>query len=268
MKGKQILDIVDLDIEDWSSYGLLGQRLSTIRKRVTLPPMFVISSAVFKDLVVDDDMPDGKHIPWEVELDIAKRVDEFESPVVRFLSSASYEYALPPLTTAGSKSDLIVGVDSLMRSFYAEEEVRTRERMGVPQFDVSVIVQKLLDPKSSGRLTQSETDTRIIAVHGLPMNLEDADSFIVNMEGELTYHATSEQEKKWVLGENDVEQVEIEEGHRDAHKLTEKQVVRLASVGKKILEECGEEIVIEWNLVRNSFYVLALYPTKIVVTER
>jgi phosphoenolpyruvate synthase/pyruvate phosphate dikinase len=268
MKGREILNLVDLDVEDWGLYGLLGQRLSLIRKKATLPPMFIISSEVFKNLVEDDCIPDGKHMPWEIEMDIAKRVAKLDSPVARVLSSASYEYSPPPFATAGSKSGVIVSVDSLMRSFCEDEEVKTRERMGVPQFDVAVIIQKMFDPKSSGRLTQSEKDTRIIAVHGLPLNLEDADSFIVNMEGEQTYEANAEQEKKWILGEEGVEQVEIEEGAQDAHKLTENQVSRLASLGKKILEECGEEMVVEWYLVRNSFYVAALYPTKIVVTER
>jgi phosphoenolpyruvate synthase/pyruvate phosphate dikinase len=268
MKGREILNLVDLDVEDWSLYGLLGQRLSLIRKKATLPPMFIISSSVFRDLIVEEDIPDGKHIPWEAEMEIAKRFDELESPVARILSSASYEYSPPPFSTAESKSSAIVAVDSLMRSFYDDEEVKTRNRMGVPQFDVSVIIQKLFDPKSSGRLTQSEKDTRIIAVHGLPLNLEDADSFIVNMEGEQTYQAEAKQEKKWVLGDEGVEQVEIEEGAQDAHKLTETQVTRLATLGRKILEECGEEMVVEWYLVRNSFYVASLYPTKIVVTER
>jgi phosphoenolpyruvate synthase/pyruvate phosphate dikinase len=268
MKGREILNLVDLDVEDWSLYGLLGQRLSLIRKKATLPPMFIISSIIFRDLVEDDGIPDGKHMPWEVEMEIAKRYGELESPVARIFSSASYEYSPPPFTTAGSRSSMIVSIDSLMRSFCDEEEVKTRQRMGVPQFDVSVIVQNLLDPKSSGRLTQSEKDTRIIAVHGLPLNLEDADSFIVNVEGEQTYEANAVQKKKWVLGEEEVEQVEIEEDSWDAHKLTETQVSRLANLGKKILEECGEEMVVEWYLVRNSFFVAALYPTKIVVTER
>jgi phosphoenolpyruvate synthase/pyruvate phosphate dikinase len=268
MKGKEILNLVDLDIEDWSLYGLLGQRLSLIRKKATLPPMFIISSSVFRDLVEDDGIPDGKHMSWEVEMEIAKRYGELESPVARILSSASYEYSPPPFSTAGSKSSMILSIDTLMRSYCKEEEVKTRERMGVPQFDVSVIVQNLFDPKSSGRLTQSEKDTRIIAVHGLPLNLEDADSFIVNIEGEQTYEANSVQKEKWVLGEDKVEQVDVEEESWDAHKLTEKQVSRLAVLGRKILEECGEEMVVEWYLVRNSFYVASLYPTKIVVTER
>jgi phosphoenolpyruvate synthase/pyruvate phosphate dikinase len=268
MKSNEILNIVDLDIEDWNLYGLLGQRLSTIRKKVNLPPMYVISSNVFRNLVDGETIPDGKHIPWEFEMDIAKRFDELESPVARILSSASYEYSLPLFTTSESKSDLIMDVDALMRFYCSEEEIRTRERMGVPQFDLSVIVQKVFNPKSSGRLTQSEKDTRIIAVHGLPMDLEDADSFIVDPDGELTYHATAEQKTKWVLGEEKVEEVELEEDSLDAHKLTEKQVSRLAALGNKILELCGEEMVVEWYLVRNSFYVASLYPTKIVVTER
>ncbi len=268
MKGREILNLVDLDIEDWSLYGLLGQRLSLIRKKVTLPPMFIISSSVFRDLVEDDGIPDRKHIPWEAEMDIAKRFDELESPVARILSSASYEYAPPPFSTAESKSSTVVAADSLMRSFYEVEEVKIRERMGVPQFDLSIIIQKLFDAKSSGRLTQSEKDTRIIAVQGLPLNLEDADSFIVNMEGEQTYQANAEQQKKWVLGEKEVDRIDVEEDSWDAPKLTETQVSRLATLGKKILEECGEEMVVEWYLVRNSFYVASLYPTKIVVTER
>lgn len=268
MKQNELLNIVDLDVEDWDLYGLLGQRLSTIRKKVNLPPMFVVSSNVFRNLVEGESIPDGKHISWELEMEIAERFDELESSVARIFSSASYEYSLPLFTTSGSKSDLIVDVDALMRFYCSEEEVGTRERMGVPQFDVSIIIQKLFNPKSSGRLTQSEKDTRIIAVHGLPMNLENADSFIVDPEGKLTYQSTAEQKTKWVLGEEKVEEVEIEEDSLDAHKLTEKQVTRLATLGNRILELCGEEMVVEWYLVRNSFYVPSLYPTKIVVTER
>ena len=268
MKTDPILDLVDMDIEDWKYYGLLGQRLSEIRKSVTLPPMYVISSSVFKDLLEDDRIPDGRHIPWNVELQIAKRFEDFESPTARLLSSASYEYSLPPFITAGSKSDLIIGIDSIYRKFYEEEEARTRERMGVPQFDLSIVVQKLFDPKTSGRMTQTEKETKIIAVHGLPVDLEDADTYIVNEEGELTYHAESEQKKKWVLGDEGIQPEDIKESSWDDPKMTDKQVSRLAKMGKAILELCGEEMAIEWYLVRNTFYVASLYPTKIVVVER
>ncbi|MCK4443636.1 MAG: hypothetical protein KAW09_03770 [Thermoplasmata archaeon] len=268
MTEEAILNLVDLEVKDWNLYGLLGQRLSVTRKKVTLPPMFVLSSSVFRDLVEDDGIPEGKHIPWELELDIVKRFEELESPIARILSSASYEYSLPPLSAVGSKSDLIVGIDSLYRSFFEKEEVGTRERIGVPQFGVSVVIQKLFDPKTSGRLTQSEKDTRIIAVHGLPMDLEDADTYIVDTDGELTYHAEAEQKEKWVLGEKEIEQEDLSEGSWDAHKLTDKQVSRLATLGTKILEACGEEMAVEWYLVRNTFYVASLYPTKIIVVEK
>jgi phosphoenolpyruvate synthase/pyruvate phosphate dikinase len=268
MKDDQILDLVDLEIDDWKYYGLLGQRLSEIRKKVTLPPMYVISSTVFKDLLENDHIPDEKHIPWNMELEIAKRFEEFESPTARLLSSASYEYSLQPFITAGSKSDLIIGIDSIYRSFCGDEEAKTRERMGVPQFDLSIIIQKLMDPKTSGRMTQTEKDTKIIAVHGLPIDLEDADTYIVNEEGELTYHAESEQKKKWVLGDEEIESEDIRKSSWDDPKMTDKQVSRLANMGKTILELCGEEMAVEWYLVRNTFYVASLYPTKIVVVER
>ncbi len=268
MTDEPVLDLVDLEVKDWNLYGLLGQRLSVIRKKVTLPPMFVLSSLVFRDLVEDDDIPEGRHIPWDLELEIVKRCDELESPVTRILSSASYEYSLPPLSTARARSDLIVGIDTLYRSFFEKEEVGRRERIGVPQFDVSVIVQKLFDSKASGRLTQSEKDTRIIAVHGLPTDLEDADTYIVDSNGELTYHAEAEQKEKWILGEDGIEREDIPESSWDSHKLTDKQVSRLATVGTKILEACGEEMAVEWYLVRNTFYVTSLYPTKIVMVEK
>lgn len=268
MKDTSILDLVDMEIDEWKYYGLLGQRLSEIRKKVTLPPMFVLSTSIFKDLLEDDHIPDGKHISWELELEIAKRFEELESPAARLLSSASYEYSLPPLNTVGSKSYLITGVDALYRSFCADEEASIRERMGVPQFDLAVVVQKLFDPKTSGRLIQTEKETKVIAVHGLPVDLEDADTYIVNEEGELTYHAEAEQKKKWVLGDEKIESEDIREGSWDAPKLTDKQVSRLAITGKNILELCGEEMAVEWYLVRNTFYVASLYPTKIVVVER
>jgi len=187
MKDSQILDLVDLEVEDWNLYGLLGQRLSTIRKKANLPPMYVVSSTVLGNLVKDNHIPEGAHIPWEVELDIANRFDELDSPIVRLISSASYEYSLPPLSTAGSRSGLVLGIESILSSYFEEDEVKIRERMGVHSFEVSVIVQKLYDAKASGRMTQSEKDTRIIAVHGFPVDLEEADSYIVNAEGEMTY---------------------------------------------------------------------------------
>lgn len=267
MKDSQILDLIDIEVEEWDLYGLLGQKLSTIRKKANLPPMYVVSSAVLRNLVKDDHLPEGAHIPWEVELDIAKRFDELDSQVVRLISSASYEYSLPPFSTAGSRSGLVVGIESLLRSYFEEDEVKIRERMGVHSFDVAVIVQKLDDAKASGRMTQSEKDTRIIAVHGFPVDLEEADSYIVNAEGEMTYHADAEQKIKWVLGENEIESVDIEENSWSAHKLTDKQVSRLARLGEDILELCGEEMAVDWYLVRNTFYVASLYPTKIVLVE-
>ncbi len=268
MKDRAVLDLVDLDVKEWDLYGLMGQRLSIIRKLVTLPPMFVISSSVFRSMVEEGGIPEGKRIPWDLELEMAKNYDELDSSVGRILSSASYEYSMPPLSTVASKTDLVMSVDSLYRMFFSQEEVRIRENMGVPQFDLAVIIQKMFDPKTSGRMTQSEKDTRIVAVHGLPVELEDADAYTVNMEGELTYHSEEEQKSKWVLGEEGIVSEDIEESEWDAPKLTDNQVSRLAKMGMKILEQCGEEMAVEWYLVRNTFYVPALYPTKIVVVEK
>ncbi|TET90630.1 MAG: hypothetical protein E3J35_06010 [Methanomassiliicoccales archaeon] len=263
MKGKEILDLVDMEDADSSLSGLLGQRMFAIRKKVSLPPTFLLSSSVFRELVEGKEIPAGNHIPWELELDIARKFDGLESPVVRILPSPSYEYSIPPISLVNSKPSLVLGIDSLFRSFFEREEADKREQIGVRDFSVAAIVQELLDAKCSGHLTQSERKTRFTAVHGLPMQTFGADTYVLDFEGKMTSHSEREQKKKWVLGEKDVEEVEIEKDSWDTDKLTEKQASRLASLGRKILELFGESVTVEWYLVRNTFYVASLYPTKI-----
>ncbi|UCD93019.1 MAG: hypothetical protein JSV43_03670 [Methanobacteriota archaeon] len=154
MKGKEILDLAEMKDKDSQYSGLLGQRLYLIQKKVSLPPMFMLSSNVFKELVQKDEIPERNHISWELELDIAKRFDELESPVVRIIPSPSYEHSVPPTTLVNSKPSLILGVDSLFRSYFEREEAEKREGMGVRDFGVAVIVQKFFDAKCSGYLTQ------------------------------------------------------------------------------------------------------------------
>ncbi|MFQ5884099.1 MAG: PEP/pyruvate-binding domain-containing protein [Thermoplasmata archaeon] len=262
MKGNEVLNLVDLEDEDSSLVGLLGQRMFAIRKKVSLPPMFLVSGSVFRDMVEGKEIPEGNHISWELELDIARRFDELESPVARIIPSPSYEHSISPISLVNSKSSLVLGIDSLFRSFFEREEVEKREQMGVREFSVAAIVQKLFDAKCSGHLTQLEKETRFTAVHGLPMQTVGKDTYVLDIEGKMTSHSETEQKKKWVLGEKEAEIVKIKKISWDTDKLTEKQVARLASLGRKILEFFGESVTVEWYLVRNTFYLASLYPTK------
>lgn len=263
MKGKEILNFVDMEDEDASSEGLLVQRMFAIRKKVSLPPMFVLSSSIFRDLMEENEIPDRKHISWKLELEIASGFNQLESPVVRILPSPSYEFSAPPISLVKSKSELVVGIDALFRSYFDLEETKKRQEIGVHDFSVAAVVQKLIDAKCSGQLTQTKKDARFTAVHGLPMHSEGIDSYVVDNEGNVTSYSEAEQQRKWILGEKDVELEDIDEDYWDSEKLTEKQVSRLASLGRKVLEIYGEPITIEWYLVRNTFYVASVYPTKI-----
>ncbi|MFQ6059796.1 MAG: hypothetical protein ACE5KV_00665, partial [Thermoplasmata archaeon] len=164
MKGKEIVDLAEMEEKDSSSYGLLGQRLMAIRKKISIPPMFLVSNSVLNSLVEGDQIPKGKHIPWRLEIDIAQRFDMLESPAVRILPSPSYEHSIPDFSTVSSKSELVVSIESCFRSFFDVVETERREEMGVKEFGVAVIIQKLFDPKSSGTLTQSKKEASIVAV--------------------------------------------------------------------------------------------------------
>jgi phosphoenolpyruvate synthase/pyruvate phosphate dikinase len=267
MKGKDILEFLSMEDEDSSLCGLLGQRLFSIRKKVSVPPSFVVSSNVFRDLVEESGIPEEKYIPWELELDMANRFGNLESPVARILPSPSYEHSIPPFSMVTSKSGLVLGVDLFFRSIFEPAEVKKREEMDVGEFDVAVIFQKLFDAKCSGFLVQSEKETQLTAIHGLPIEFQGEDTIVVDNEGKVLSHSEAEQKKKWVLEENDVLPVDIEEESRDSHKLTEKQITRLASLGWKTRQIFKEPMTVGWYLVRNTFYVSWLYPSKIELPE-
>ncbi|WP_457614787.1 phosphoenolpyruvate synthase [Methanopyrus sp.] len=235
-------------------------------------------------------------MPAEIREEIVKAYRELcervgkEEEFVAVRSSATAE-DLPEASFAGQQETFlnVRGEDEVVKyvqkcwaSLFTPRAVAYREEKGFEHLDVSiaVVVQKMVDSEKSGVMFTvhpytGERDKMVIeAVWGLGEAAVSGevtpDTYIVDKNTfEVIEEHVSEQEWMYTRDPETGETVkaEVPEDKRNARKLTDEEIKKLAEIGVAVEEHYGFPQDIEWAIEGGEVYVLQSRPVTTIPEE-
>ncbi|MCM3629431.1 phosphoenolpyruvate synthase [Paenibacillus glycanilyticus] len=214
------------------------------------------------------------------------------SAVTRYLSRYGEEHAyavrssataedLPNASFAGQQDTYlnIIGKEAILQhiskcwaSLFADRAVIYRMQNGFDhnQVYLSVVVQRMVFPQASGIMFTADPITgsrKLLSIdagfglgEALVSGLASADSYKVS-DGEIVEKRIAAK-KLAIYGrkEGGTETRQIDPDQEQAQTLTERQILRLARIGRQIEAHFGYPQDIEWCLVDDAFYIVQSRP--------
>ena len=252
----ELLDqLSPLKVEDWDKICKLSGAIRMAIEGIAIPP----------DI-------------HEAITDILSRQDEKNAYAVR--SSATAE-DLPTASFAGQQDSYlnVIGEKAILNhigkcwaSLFTERAVIYRIQNGFDHRKVhlSVIVQKMVIPQAAGILFTADPVTSnrgvlsIDAAFGLGealvSGLVNADVYSVYKGKVVDKKIHAKKLAIYALKEGGTKAHKIELTRQKRQTLTDKQILQLERIGRKIEEHFGSPQDIEWCLVNNTFYIVQSRP--------
>ncbi|MDF2859200.1 MAG: phosphoenolpyruvate synthase/pyruvate phosphate dikinase, partial [Neobacillus sp.] len=224
---------------------------------------------------------EGIAIPEDINEEISRflsRLGEENAYAVR--SSATAE-DLPTASFAGQQDTYlnIIGKKAILKhiskcwaSQFTERAVTYRIQNGFDHRKVylSVVIQKMVFPQSAGILftadpvTSNRKVSSIDASFGLGealvSGLVNADSYKVRNGKIVEKKISTKKLAIYALKDGGTKEQEIEPEQQDRQTLTDKQILELEHMGRKIEEHFGCPQDIEWCLADDTFYIVQSRP--------
>lgn len=220
-------------------------------------------------------------IPEDISEEITRflaRLGEENAYAVR--SSATAE-DLPTASFAGQQDTYlnIVGKEAVLKhiskcwaSLFTERAVAYRLRNGFDQRKVylSVVVQKMIFPQAAGILFTADpvaSNRKVLSIdagfglgEALVSGLVNADNYKVR-EGRIIYKKISIKKLAvYALKDGGTKEKKIEPEKQKKQVLSEKQILQLEHLGRKIEEHFGCPQDMEWCLADDTFYIVQSRP--------
>ncbi len=239
-------------------------------------------------------MISNSKMPKDIEKDIRKAYKTLRGGDKEFMvavrSSATAE-DLPTASFAGeqktfvnikNESDAVSAVQKCWASLFEARAIFYREEQGFghTKIGIAVIVQEMVQSEKSGvmftidPITNDENVIIIEAVYGLGeaivSGMVTPDSYRVDKANlKILDKKISKQNFMIALAGDKTSSVNVKEKLRDKQKITDKNIVELAKLGKKIeLHYDGKPQDIEWAIVRNNVYIVQSRPVTTLSKKR
>ena len=220
-------------------------------------------------------------IPKDITDEIAGYLTKFgENDAFAVRSSATAE-DLPTSSFAGQQDTYlnVMGETAILKhiskcwaSLFTERAVIYRLQNGFDHRKVylAVVIQKMVFPQAAGILFTADPITsnrKVLSIdasfglgEALVSGLVNADLYKV-CNGKIVYKKISTKKLAiYALKEGGTEKQEIEREKQDRQALTDKQVLQLARIGRKIEDHFGRPQDIEWCLADDTFYIVQSRP--------
>jgi pyruvate,water dikinase len=220
-------------------------------------------------------------IPIEVEREVARALSRFgEEHAFAVRSSATAE-DLPHASFAGQHDTYLnlIGLEAILRhirrcwaSLFTERAVMYRMKQGIghDHVSMSVIVQRMVFPEASGILFTADPLTgnrKIVTIdagfglgEALVSGLASADQYRVREEEIIDKRIADKKLAICSRAEGGTETRLLDPAEQRAQTLTDRQILQLSRIGKRIEAYFGQPQDIEWCLADDAFYIVQSRP--------
>jgi pyruvate,water dikinase len=220
-------------------------------------------------------------IPSDVEEAVSYNLSQFGAEHAYAVRSSATAEDFPNASFAGQHDTYlnIIGKEAILQhirkcwaSLFTDRAViyRMQNRMDHSQVYISVIIQKMVFPQTSGILFTADpltSNRKLVSINAsfglgeaLVSGLVSADCYKV-LNGEIIDKMIAAKKLAvYGLKEGGTETRKIDPDQQQIQALTEQQILELASIGRKIETyfDCPQDI--EWCLVDETFYIVQSRP--------
>lgn len=220
-------------------------------------------------------------IPSDVVKAVAHCLSQFGQEHAYAVRSSATAEDLPHASFAGQQDSFlnIIGIDAILQhirkcwaSLFTDRAVIYRMQNGFDhrQVYLSVIVQRMVFPQASGILFTADPMTgnrKLLSIdagfglgEALVSGLVSADGYKVR-DGEIVDKRIAVKNLA-IYGRKDggTETKQIDPDWQNTQTLTDKQILQLAGIGRRIEAYFGQPQDIEWCLADNEFYIVQSRP--------
>ncbi|OIR60977.1 phosphoenolpyruvate synthase [Bacillus sp. FMQ74] len=220
-------------------------------------------------------------IPSDVVKAVAHYLSQFGEEHAYAVRSSATAEDLPHASFAGQQDTYlnIIGKEAILQhiskcwaSLFTDRAViyRMQNGFGHSQVYLSVIIQKMVFPQSSGILFTADPITsnrKVLSIdagfglgEALVSGLVSADCYKVQ-DGQIVDKRIATK-KIAIYGrkEGGTETQQIEPDQQKAQTLTDEQILQLTRIGRQIEAHFGQPQDIEWCLARDTFYIVQSRP--------
>lgn len=233
-------------------------------------------------------------IPIDLEVDVLNAYKELseragkKEEFVAVRSSATAE-DLPEASFAGqqetflnvhTEKDLLKKVKKCWSSLYTPRAIFYREKQGFPHDKVAlaVVVQRMVHSEVSGVMFTSDPITGeptilIEAGYGLGESIVGGeitpDTYYVQQEGlEIKNKIIQTQTWKYTKDKHgDPIKADVKSSQQKLQKLTNKHIIAVAELGKRIEDHYNQPMDVEWCVEANKVYIVQARPVTTIKTE-
>jgi rifampicin phosphotransferase len=224
---------------------------------------------------------EGIAIPDDLAAAITRPLARFGEQAAYAVRSSATAEDLPTASFAGQQdtylnvrgeADLLRYISRCWASLFTERAVTYRLRNGIDQrkVEMAVVVQQMVFPEAAGILFTADavTGNRKVAFveatfglgEALVSGLVNADVYKVRDGRIIAKAVATKQLAIHALPDGGTQQQSIEVERQEQPALTERQVVRLAELGRRIEAHFGRPQDIEWCLAGDEFQIVQSRP--------
>ena len=217
-------------------------------------------------------------IPWEIDKEILSKLDEGDAYAVR--SSATAE-DLPTTSFAGQQDTYlnIIGSESIIEhirkcwaSLFTDKAIIYRLQNGFDhrKVQLAVVVQKMVFPQTAGIMFTADplsSNRKVLSIdasfglgEALVSGLVNADNYKVRDGKIIDKEISAKKLAIYPLHGGGTKEQEIVPGKQYEQALTDKQILQLEQIGRKIEKHFGRPQDIEWCFVNDTFYIVQSRP--------
>lgn len=224
---------------------------------------------------------EGLAIPSDISEEISHYITASGKDATYAIRSSATAEDLPHASFAGQQDTYlnISGQDAILKhiskcwaSLYTERAIIYRIRNGFDhrKVQLAVIIQKMIFPKAAGILFTADpltSNRKVVSIdasfglgESLVSGLVNADSYQVRDDKIIDKKISDKQVAIYASKDGGTQKQEIAPEYRQQQTLTDKQIIQLAQIGRKIEGRFGCPQDIEWCLADETFYIVQSRP--------
>jgi phosphoenolpyruvate synthase/pyruvate phosphate dikinase len=224
---------------------------------------------------------EGIAIPQDINEEITRFIGQLGEKNAYAVRSSATAEDLPTASFAGQQDTYlnIIGKEAIPKyiskcwaSLFTERAVTYRLQNGFDhrKVQLSVVVQKMVFPQASGILFTADPVTgnrKVLSIdasfglgEALVSGLVNADIYKVQSGKVIDKKISTKKLAVYALKDGGTKQQEIEPERQNRQTLTDKQILSLSRMGRKIEEHFGCPQDIEWCMADDTFYIVQSRP--------